>query len=72
MGCEDCIHCKYIPMVVRGSMDCDPPEYYCEKGEDDWFLFDENDKDQMDYMMENYTEEEIEYGCPKWRADPDE
>lgn len=67
MGCEGCVYYRHYD-----AMGFDPPEDYCEKKQWDWLYFDGSDEQVEALLVMGYTEEEIEYGCTKWRADPDD
>lgn len=68
--CENCVHSKFSRGAVRGVMDCDPDEYWCDANEDEYYYSD--DDEIRNELFEELSEEEkaetdiddIEIDCP--------
>ena len=80
--CEDCGHACFKRGAVRGVMDCDPDEYWCDANEDEYYYADDSDieremyyafiEDAMSKGMAQEEaeaaadEEEFEVECPSY------
>ena len=49
--CNECYYSRVIRGIQRGSMDCDPDEYYCAADEDDFFYTDWEYDEEMDEVI---------------------
>lgn len=58
--CNECAFCHYYRGAQRGIMDCDPDEYDCDVGEDDFF-FTEWEYDEDGEVIECPSYQDSEY-----------
>lgn len=66
-SCEDCINAKMRKGCVRGIMDADPDEYWCEANEDFYYSLDD---DEIIYTLkEEYINKLIEEGKSEEQAE---
>ena len=67
--CNECIHARFKRGTSRGVMDCDPDEYRCDVGQEEYFCTDETefDIDCPDFNNINYDEPDPDYLYDLWR-----
>lgn len=73
MSCRDCKHLLCTKMVVRGVMDCDQPEEYCEL---DLACEEDEECDRYEYYDSylEYLQDQNDYDdylIQKWECDND-
>ena len=67
--CNECIHTRFRRGASRGVMDCDPDEYWCDVGQDEYFCADDDefDIDCPDFSEADYDEPDPDYLYDLWR-----
>ena len=67
--CNECIHARFKQGTSRGVMDCDPDEYWCDVGQEEYFCADETEFgiDCPDFNNINYDEPDPDYLYDLWR-----
>ena len=67
--CSECSHARFKRGTSRGVMDCDPDEYWCDVGQEEYFCADETefDIDCPDFNNINYDEPDPDYLYDLWR-----
>jgi len=59
-NCEECAHNCFEKGAVRGVMDCDPDEHWCDKWNDLYLM----EKEEIDWLDADEIDEIEENGCP--------